>query len=393
MKIPTRVQLRSTGIAALMAVIAGCGGGGGSSDPIVAVPPPPAPAPAPVNWGVFPSAAVVIGQADFDDSGGGSTLSRLDQPVGTPSVTADGRLFVLDEGNNRLLAFRDYDQSSSGRAAGLELPAFALGVSSGGGKLMLVGLDGVRIFNSAPSDAGARPSVTGEEDQFRCKADATLQAQGVFMTPKGKLLVADTQASRVLIWNSVPEAGPLGNAHVAVGQANRTTCTGSDASQGTLAFPRGVWSDDDRLIVTDSGNNRVLIWNKLPTEDGQLADVVLGQSNFTNSDLQPASAATLTPSGIDVSDTGQLAIVDEENHRILIWNSIPTRNSQPADQVIGQNDFIKSLENDVNQNGLEDDVGASASTLASPRGVRFHGRNLIVTDGGNNRILVFRAVN
>lgn len=81
MKIPTRIQLQITGIAALMAVIAGCGGGGGSSDPIVTAPPPaPAPAPAHVNWGVFPSAVVVIGQADFDDSGGGSTLSRLDQP-------------------------------------------------------------------------------------------------------------------------------------------------------------------------------------------------------------------------------------------------------------------------------------------------------------------------
>lgn len=307
-------------------------------------------------------------------------------------MTTDGRLFVLDEGNNRLMAFRNYDQSSSGRAAELELPAFAFGLSSRGGNLMLVGRDGVRIYNSAPSDDDALPNVTGEED-FICGADTTFQAHGVFMTPKGKLLVADTQSSRVLIWNSVPDAGPLGAAHVVVGQANKTSCASSDASQGTLAFPRGVWSDDDRLIVADSGNNRVLIWNKLPTEDGQLADVVLGQLNFTEFDPRPTSAATLTPSGIDVSDTGQLAIVDEENHRILIWNSIPTRNAQPADQVIGQNDFIKGLENDVNQNGLEDDAGASASTFASPRGVRFHGRNLIVTDRGNNRILVFRAAN
>ena len=35
----------------------------------------------------------------------------------------------------------------------------------------------------------------------------------------------------------------------------------------TMYAPRGVWLDDERLMVCDSGNHRVLIWNSIPTED------------------------------------------------------------------------------------------------------------------------------
>ncbi len=44
--------------------------------------------------------------------------------------------------------------------------------------------------------------------------------------------------------------------------------------------PRGVWIDRERLIVCDSGNHRVLIWNEIPKRDGTPADVVLGQKDF-----------------------------------------------------------------------------------------------------------------
>ena len=46
--------------------------------------------------------------------------------------------------------------------------------------------------------------------------------------------------------------------------------------------PRGVFLNDEYLVVADSGNHRVLIWKGLPVADHQPADVVLGQPDFTS---------------------------------------------------------------------------------------------------------------
>ncbi len=51
----------------------------------------------------------------------------------------------------------------------------------------------------------------------------------------------------------------------------------AQATRAHLYGPRGVWLDDQHLIVCDSGNHRVLIWNGLPSHDHAPADVVLGQ--------------------------------------------------------------------------------------------------------------------
>src|SRR5258708_34325752 len=47
--------------------------------------------------------------------------------------------------------------------------------------------------------------------------------------------------------------------------------------------PVSVTSDGVRLYITDLGHNRVLIWNSLPTQNAQAADVALGQPNLTSS--------------------------------------------------------------------------------------------------------------
>ena len=51
-------------------------------------------------------------------------------------------------------------------------------------------------------------------------------------------------------------------------------------SATAMYAPRGVWLDDERFIVCDSGNHRVLIWNGVPTTDEAPADIVLGQPDF-----------------------------------------------------------------------------------------------------------------
>src|SRR5436190_11248773 len=72
------------------------------------------------------------------------------------------------------------------------------------------------------------------------------------------------------------------SASVVVGQSDFTT-NNTGTTSSTLNGPRGVAICNGKLIVVDINNNRVLIWNSIPTSNNQAADVVVGQPNFTSS--------------------------------------------------------------------------------------------------------------
>ncbi len=59
--------------------------------------------------------------------------------------------------------------------------------------------------------------------------------------------------------------------------------------------PQGVWIQGSKLFVADTQNNRVLIWNTIPTQNNQPADVVLGQPDFTTS--PPINQVNLNAAG------------------------------------------------------------------------------------------------
>lgn len=403
----TKTRGRLLGAAFLMTVITACGGGGdgGGSDGGPSAPPPPSAPPAPslLKFGVHPSAAVVIGQSDFyQGAEGQGEPEKLNQPAGAPGITSDGRLVVADRGHNQLKVFNDYASANGPTPDASMTTPFPSGVAAGGGKLVVLDIErSVSIYSAAPTplDPDPEPEVygTGVAD---CNDTDMISPRAASITPKGHLIVADTGGSRVLIWNTIPAAGPLGPAHVVVGQKVKGTCAANDhdgdgtsetgPNGATLDDPSGVWSDGNRLIVADESNHRVLIWKNMPTTDFQSADFVLGQRNKTdfarNAGQPSASSDSLdSPNAVDVSETGQLAVADHGNHRVLIWNTIPQQDAQPADQVIGQSDFVQS-----GPNGRDGEVGPQ--TLRLPAGVRFHQRNLIVVDQGNNRVLVWKAV-
>ena len=51
----------------------------------------------------------------------------------------------------------------------------------------------------------------------------------------------------------------------------------------TMSFPRFALSDGKRLFVADGGNDRIMIYNTIPTADGARADIYLGQPDeFTD---------------------------------------------------------------------------------------------------------------
>ena len=65
-----------------------------------------------------------------------------------------------------------------------------------------------------------------------------------------------------------------------IGQANFGTRDSACTATG-LSAPETISVAQGKLVVADSSNARVLIFNQIPTTNGHKANIVLGQGNFT----------------------------------------------------------------------------------------------------------------
>jgi len=268
------------------------------------------------------------------------------------------------------------------------------------------------VFNGIPQAGQNNPGivlgqteVTGTEGS--CAAVGLNQPTMATVVDK-KLIATDSINNRVLIWNTLPtESGTAPD--MVLGQNSFTSCDPNDDNQDkkidnqatarTLATPVGFWSDGEKLLVADTRNNRVLIWNSFPTENFSQADLVLGQPDFSSSEANNdiddqgrsvPSARTLNRPRLDIVSNGrQIILTDTQNNRVMIWNEWPTENFQPADNVLGQSDFAHTTENDEDQDNAEGDP--TLKTLSFPVGVFANNNDLFVADANNNRILLFKA--
>ncbi|MEK7403719.1 MAG: hypothetical protein AAB225_01295 [Acidobacteriota bacterium] len=268
-----------------------------------------------------------------------------------------------------------------------------------------------------PVCTGAATLVLGQTDftKFELGLSQSSLRLPTSVASDGRILVvADTDNNRVLIWNTIP-TGNNQPADVVIGQpdfknslVNNGTGDPRVPGQKTLRGPEGVWVQDGKLFVADTGNDRILIWNSIPRANFQGADVVLGQANFgtgaqqdlTKAPLNPQADTLLTPVSV-TSDGQRLYVADLGYNRVLIWNSIPTQNRQRADVVIGQPDMTSAVSNNADK--LCDPVGKDeedkniyprmcTATMDFPRYALSDGRRLFLADGGNDRVLIFNRV-
>jgi len=312
------------------------------------------------EWIVNPSAVTacnhVFGQPGFTQNTAHPTSSAS---INTPrGVLRFGQVMVVcDTGNNRVLIWSAHPTEPMTPAAiVLGQPDFSSNTANTGG-------------------ASAR----------------TMAAPADVHTDGTHLVVADRDNHRVLVWSSLPfdpATDQQRPADVVIGQPDFTTTTPNTGgvSGATMDTPTAVRLVAGRLVVSDIRNNRVLIWNTLPTTNGQPADLVLGQADLVGAEANrggAASSSTLDhPYGI-ASDGTALLVADMLNDRILIWESFPTVNGAPADVVLGQPDFVSTSSN----NG-----GRSASTLYEPHALSFDGVRLFLADSKNNRVLYWNGI-
>jgi hypothetical protein len=337
-----------------------------------------------------------------------ATASNIGSPTGPVAFTSSGRLVVPDYAHHRIL-FYDNVPTAQGASA-----SFAIGqpdlvsqtrsisrpglnyptqVTFGAGKMAVADYTRVLIWNTEPTGFGSLPDVVVGQTSFtgelqNCSPLNLVGPEAVTITPQGQLLVVDSANNRVLVWHQVP-ADSLTQPDLVVGQSNMNTCedNANPLSAGTpslrnLSYPSDVWTDGQRLVVLDSGNNRALIWHQFPTGNFAPADVVLGQSASDKRATAAASAQTFSPYQGVASNGFQLALSDYTGNRVLVWDSFPTGHFQPADRVLGQADFVSST---------HPGTGATAGAGFLPGGLLFRRHQLFVSDINGSRVLVFNS--
>ena len=177
----------------------------------------------------------------------------------------------------------------------------------------------------------------------------------------------------------------VGQASLVLGQPNFTTTTNPYVTQSGFRNPTYIATDGKILVLADTDNNRVLIWNTLPTVPDQPADIVLGQPNFTSATLGLNASSFRGPQGVWVQGT-QLFVADTQNSRVMIWNSIPTSNNQPADVVLGEPNFTTAPPPTTS------DLKPTATNLFDPVAVTSDGTHLFVADLGHSRVLIWNSI-
>ena len=242
--------------------------------------------------------------------------------------------------------------------------------------------------NGARVILGNQVAENGLPDPVAPRPHTMFGPRGVcFARSGGLLFVCDTGHHRLLGWRSLPRADNA-PADFVIGQPDFFSEGGNARGAigpATLNMPTGVASDGASLAVADAWNHRVLIWRALPERSNQPADLVLGQADFSgglaNRGAPDAGADTLNWCyGVTTAD-GRLYVADTGNRRVLVWNSLPERNGQPADLVLGQADMIAR---DDNASGAGGAVG-----MRWPHCVSVDGSRILVADAGNNRIMVW----
>jgi uncharacterized protein (TIGR03437 family) len=369
------------------------------------------------------AARLVVGQTTFTAGNYGATNQLLGAPSGI--AYAGGTLWVADANrlgalpdNNRVLRFNDVLTYPSATQDPTVIGS-TCGVCRGVASLVLGQPDFVSSGNSL--------TPTGMRNPTGIASDGTV------------LAVADTDNNRILIWHKLPTSNGQ-PADTVIGQPDFThNGTSVPPTATSLRGPIGLWIANGKLYVADTQDNRILIYNKIPSTNNAAADVVVGQPDFTSfvePDLTKGNAATAannmqTPVSV-TTDATHMYVADLGQSRVLIFNTIPTTNGASADVVVGQPDMVSNIDNnsytvtnttldaDNNPTGITPVLCESnaayamslgqtgsmavdsdgtviyparcAATLSFPRFALSDGTRLYVADGGNDRTLVFNTI-
>ena len=170
----------------------------------------------------------------------------------------------------------------------------------------------VLVFNSLPTGPTEPDAVVGQPnftDITPGTGLADLNWPGaVEITPDGKLLIADTENGRILVYNSVPTSS---------GQPADYALDLQRLTGNNDAWPWGIWSDGNSLVVTDTRKGYVLVWESFPADENSAPS--------RSSDPEGVG----TPRNI-TSDGSSFLIGDENGSQQTCWGEEPQNRNRQA---------------------------------------------------------------
>jgi uncharacterized protein (TIGR03437 family) len=325
-------------------------------------------------------ADIVLGQANltstFPQGPGRQRSTGLNSPSGI-AVDAQGNVYVVDGGNNRILRFpKPFAQT------GDLLPDIVIGQTS---------------FSTNAANAGGVSASTLAFTATAANGQSTVLQAFLAFDAAGNLWVSDSGNNRVLRFNakvlgSDASSGPA--ADVVLGQIDFVTNTYNPPptnalkSLTSLAAPDGIAFDSaGRLFVAESTGarlSRILMWAP-PFVTGKAASRLLG----VDSDNPPPPAVSelqlsISPGGL-FAIGNSIGVADSSNNRILVFPPVeqwtPNATYQAAIAVAGQPDFTSNTFN-------RGQPGAGPDRFSGPAAAAFFGAELYVADAFNNRVVV-----
>ncbi len=403
----------------------------------------PAPFSQPAGY-QFPD--LIIGQTSFSTAGGNNggesatSLSLAGSSISHTGLAFDpgGNLWVTDTGNSRVLRYpvsllKSYQNGpaadtvigQSTFTASVPAPSrvtktalyypVSVAFDSAGRMLVADGLGRVLVYPAASVTNAAATRILGVGTPTQSNPNpASVSAVNVgnvtgVAANGSNVFVADATNSRVLVYGTA-DTWPVESAQfspIAVGVVGQATFSTSAAnmgglpSAGTLNLPVDIAASGGELFVTDTSNNRVLVFPTVASGTSQTASRVIGQLDFPynapnlveGKEFDLAGSTSNGVSGSAVLDLStsppHLYVADTLNNRILGFNDFRhLTTGQRADLVIGQPDFFSTGKNYPTGT----DGTPSQQSLDNPSALAVDSAgNLYVADTFNSRVVRFPA--
>ena len=312
------------------------------------------------------NASYVLGQSGYGAGGAATTQAGLSGPTGLSLDSADSLLYVSDGGNNRILA---YNTAS-----------------------LATGMNASTVFGQS-SYSGGSANEGGSTSQTGLNAPGSL----AYDSTNYRLFAADVSNNRALAFNTANVTNDE-NAPDILGQFTSASsdvtadyvksCPNNGASpigfNLTTASADGTVLDTvhNWMYISDTGNNRVLVFPLNATThllSSKTASYVLGQSGFTTcaanqGSSTPTQSGLSGPQALAIDTTNQrLYVADENNSRVLVFSTSSLSNGMNAANVLGETTFTST-------------AGGNCNTIYLPAadGVAF--------DATNNRLFAAASV-
>lgn len=302
------------------------------------------------------NAVNVLGQPDFVSAVASVSQTELNGPERLFFQGSQNKLYVVDGINNRIVVF---DVTS---------------ITDGEAEVDVIGqyTNGVPDFNT--SDAyDSSPSAVG----FGYPTSVALDANG------HRLFVADYFNNRVLVFNLDSQNNPIdGAADFVLGQPNLTSGL-SGLNNSSFSQPRGLSFDEttQRLYVTDSGNNRIMVFDVTTITNGEAAVNELGQIDFNSNITDLTQTNFFGPFDTALDIGGQrLFVLDNGNRRIMVFDVSTIADGEAAINVLGSTDFVSIAP-----------FGTAINAINSGTGLAFNQdtKHLFVSDESDARVIIF----